>query len=138
MNKVFVVTEGSYSDYKIMGVFDSKEKAELFVSSFYGDIEEYEINPYDEQLSNGYKSYEVHMDRNGSTEEYGVGCGNGKPNDNYFADNYADNKIHMVANMWAKDEKHAIKIANERRAEYLANNSWGIPIEAHLNRGEQI
>jgi len=26
--------------------------------------------------------------------------------------------------MWAKDEQHAVKVANERRAFFLANDWW--------------
>lgn len=125
MEKIFIVTSGEYSDYKIMGVFDSKEKAELYIESFHGRIEEYNLNPYNEQLKNGFKSFQVHMNIKGSTEKYGVNCGNGNHDDNWFADNYENNEIHLVANMWANDEKHAIKIANERRVQYIANNTWG-------------
>ncbi len=39
MDKVYIVTQGSYSDYRIVGVFDTKERAELFIESFYGRIE---------------------------------------------------------------------------------------------------
>lgn len=125
MKKIFVVTEGNYSDYHICGVFDTKEKAEKYVLCFGGDVEEYEINPHDEQLTNGYKSYRVYMDITGSTKEYGVDCGDGSANKNHFATNYHDNKIRLVSSMWAKNKKHVIKIANERRVEYIANNMWG-------------
>jgi len=30
----------------------------------------------------------------------------------------------MVAHVWATDEVHAIKIANEHRAQLIANNEW--------------
>jgi hypothetical protein len=30
----------------------------------------------------------------------------------------------MQAKVWAKDEAHAIKIANEHRAEFIARNEW--------------
>lgn len=58
-------------------------------------------------------------------EEYGVFAGNGESNDNWFCNNYENDEIHLVANMWARDEKHAIKIANERRAMFIASNRWG-------------
>lgn len=124
--KIYVVTDGNYSDYRIMGVFDSKEKAELYIDSFYGRIEEYVLNPYNEELKNGFKSFAVYMNINGSTEKYGIKCGNGSTNDNSFFNYYGDDEIYLIANMWAKDEQHAIKIANERRVQYIANNTWGI------------
>ena len=125
MVKIYVVTSGSYSDYKIRGIFTTKEKAELYVESFYGRIEEYSLNPYERKLSEGFKPFKVHMNIEGSTEKYGVGVGNGESDDNWFANNYENDEIHLVANMWAKDNKHAIKIANERRCVFIANNRWG-------------
>lgn len=51
MSLVFVVTEGSYSSKEIVGIFDSKEKAEDYIkmAAMAGDdyndnIEEYELN----------------------------------------------------------------------------------------------
>jgi len=125
MKPIFIVTSGSYSDYRINAVFKNKEKAERYAKAFGGDIEEYEPNPFDKQLSKGYYPYQVHMNREGSTEKYGVNCGDGKSNCNWFANNYEHAEIYLVANMWAKNETHAIKIANERRTWCIANNTWG-------------
>ncbi len=129
MDKVYIVTQGSYSDYRIVGVFDTKERAELFIESFYGRIEVYDLNPHEEKLSNGYKSYRVYMDEKGSTEEYGVSVGNGKSDDCWFADYNQVDGVVIVCNVWAKDEKHAIKITNEKRIQHIANNTWGNKIE---------
>lgn len=129
MKKMYIVTQGEYSDYRIAGVFDSLEKAERFKECFYGRIEEYDINPHEEKLSNGYKSYRVHMNKEGSTEKYGVGLGNGKSDDCWFGDNYENDEVHLVCNVWAKDKKHAIKIANEKRIQHIANNTWANKIE---------
>ena len=43
--KVYVVTSGEYSDYHIVGIFDSREKAEEYINhstySDLNDVEEY-------------------------------------------------------------------------------------------------
>jgi|WetSurMetagenome_2_1015567.scaffolds.fasta_scaffold15523_12 hypothetical protein len=43
MTKVYVVTEGSYSDYHIVAVFRDRKEAETFVGSNVDEIEEYEL-----------------------------------------------------------------------------------------------
>ena len=51
MKKIYIVTSGEYSRYKIDGVFDCKEKADQFMKTFSGDewdkprIEIFELNP---------------------------------------------------------------------------------------------
>lgn len=40
MNKIFMVTDGEYSDYHIKGAFSTKKKAENFINDFGGRIEE--------------------------------------------------------------------------------------------------
>lgn len=50
--KVFIVTEGEYSDYQIKAVFSTKEKAEKYIDTHGNDtvnIEEYELDSYDEE-----------------------------------------------------------------------------------------
>lgn len=51
MSKVYIVTEGEYSDYHIEEVFSTRKKAEEFIEKYkeveeywYGEIEEYEID----------------------------------------------------------------------------------------------
>lgn len=51
IHTAYVVTSGAYSDYRIEGVFSTKEKAEIFKKylekdgfSDYPEIEEYELD----------------------------------------------------------------------------------------------
>lgn len=61
MSKAFVITTGEYSNYRICGVFSTKENAELYLSRFKSpepdvestryneyDIEEYDLDVFDE------------------------------------------------------------------------------------------
>lgn len=43
---VYVVTEGCYSDYRICGVFSTRDKAQKWISDVepYGEIEEWELD----------------------------------------------------------------------------------------------
>lgn len=42
---IYVVTRGEYSDYRIVGVFTDKAKAEKYADFCCGNVEEYEENP---------------------------------------------------------------------------------------------
>ena len=125
MNKVYVVTRGEYSDYHICGVFDEKEKASLFINSFDNDeymIEEWNLNPYELELKEGMCPFFVRMAKNGDvlksckvTSDYGF--------DEYELTSF-DVRGNIYIRVFAKDEKHAIKICNERRTIAIANNEW--------------
>ena len=119
------MTNGSYSDYHIIGVFDKEDKAERIKEQFEAKIEEYTLNPDIPQKPKGYTVYDIRMRKNGD-----VSCISG------FRYDWTENlgipeiKIHndvdvMQIQCFAKNEKHAIKIANEKRAELIANNQWG-------------
>ena len=128
MDTIYIVTSGSYSDYGIRAVFDSKELAQKFIDKSSFDeydpwgIEEYEINPNKDKIMNEYFYYFVRMEKNGNCKEV-------------YKSRYFDGKIGVVhgfdvhtamcCNMYAKNDEHAIKIANEKRMEVLALNKWG-------------
>lgn len=128
-NIVFLVTHGNYSDYKVCAVFTEKALAEKYINSFeensYEDfrIENYILNPYNKELSNDYKPYFLRMTREGKCTEIII-------KDSSFGFESGDidfgfdiNK-NMYISIFAKDEIHAIKIANEKRVQLLANNKW--------------
>jgi len=132
--KIFIVTSGAYSDYHINAVFSTKENAEkynkLYANGDFEDIEEFEVD--DEMaLINRIRDekitiYLVCMDRDGNIKETikespsislveELLTGKQKPV------LYADCMDMCVI---AKDEKHAIKIVNEKRTQMIANNEW--------------
>lgn len=121
--KIYVVTSGSYSDYHIDGIFDDKGLAQSFIDSFdirdswdKMSIEEWDLNGGG--YKKGLKFYFVRFKPNSSDVE------------NVNLDLDPDNEIcfgidiggGFYIKVWGKDEKHAIKVANEKRAMYLANN----------------
>lgn len=125
MEKIYVVTADEYSGYHIKAVFDEKELAEKYIKMLGGDpddirIEEYPINPNKHELTNGYKPFFLKMTRDGKAFEvnkdleYYFNCGNIE----------IDFQGNMRISMFAKDEKHAIKIANEKRLQVIAGNHW--------------
>lgn len=132
MKKIYVVTSGAYSDYGIDAVFDTEELAKKYIASFNKGgfyemfIEEWILNPNKEEIKEGRKAYRIRMDKQGNTTEiewsnsaFGfkekIGDGISFTYNNQFMNCYC----------FAKDDKHAVKIANERRIQYIASGSWG-------------
>lgn len=136
---IYIVTDGSYSDYKICGVFDDPELAKEFQDAGgYENIEEFPLNPthpYFQQLKEGWDVFEVVMQKNGDTLECQIA--NRRYIDwklprfgwvNYYYDrgdlrNSPDG--YLDATVLARNEEHAIKIVNEKRVQFIAENKWG-------------
>jgi hypothetical protein len=128
MKKIYIVTSGTYSDYGINAIFDTKELAKKYISAFDQkymemNIEEWNLNEFD--FRPGYKAYRVRMNKKGNTKEieWLYYHSQFSEDDNGISFTY-DNGL-MNCTVFAKDEKHAVKIANEKRIQYLATNKWG-------------
>jgi hypothetical protein len=137
MNKkiLYLVSCGSYSDYRVVAIFDDQELAEKLraITEDANDLEEYELNPLKVELQNGWKVYRVEMLKDGTVQnvntvpynEYEFGLRIVPERYNYKM-NKPEGELILGATVFAKDEKHAIKITNEKRAQLIANNSWTI------------
>jgi len=118
--KVYLVTKGSYSDYRVCCVCSTMEKAEyarrLYVAD---DIETEELDGLPEH-PHGMLRYAVTMDRDGNST-----C---QTESLYYTtdDEWRPygNGTHVSFHMWASDKTHAVKIANERRAVLIATGQW--------------
>ena len=139
---VYVVTSGEYSDYRINGMFSTEVKAQEFIevnkekrkkhSSYYyddfNDIEEYELDCSDKYfplINQGYEYYYVAMEKDG----------NSNVNEHYIFHFHESFEIikptykpglksFLQCYLWAKSPEHAVKIANEKRAQLIANGEW--------------
>lgn len=121
---LYAVTDGDYSDYRVLGVFSTKAKAEHYKSLTQSDsIEEYELDGMLDHPK-GMLWWAVTMDEGGNTEET-------NQENALYADGYKDSDWRpdgdgrlVTYYMWARNEKHAIKIANERRIGLIASGQW--------------
>jgi len=73
MKKIYAVNSGSYSDYRVVALFSTPERAQEFMAavpdSDYNGVEEFELNPDTADLiKRGYSLWLVHMLRDGNTE----------------------------------------------------------------------
>jgi hypothetical protein len=124
---IFLITSGSYSDYQFHAAFTDKSLAEKYVKSFGLSnnfaIERCKLNPHTKEVNENYKPYELRMTKEGVCERI------------ENADESTDFNIwftydkQLMLSVFAKDEPHAIKIANEKRAQIIAANLWGCDLE---------
>ena len=125
MTKVYLVTDGWYSDYRVLGVYSTKARAdkarELFNAG--NDVDPIEIDATPER-PRGMLKWVVMMDRNGNTEDVKrESCEVDRTQVRVYLPWKAE-VVLMSAHIWAKDEAHAVKIANEWRTRIIANNLW--------------
>ena len=115
--KVYIVTDGEYSDYSIEGVFSTLEKAETCQRLYgYDNIEEYEL---DEELKIEKKIWEVQLPLSGVMETK-CDCVSGqsfyekKINCFRYGEWCGDTYMRFIVEATWSDE--AIKIASEKFA----------------------
>jgi hypothetical protein len=128
MKTIYVVTSGSYSDYGINAVFDDEQLAKDFIAMFekgnYIDmqIEEWKLNPEEENIRAKRKLYFLRMNKEGIASD--ISIEGSSFSIDYINTIQFDNKKNLMVRCFADDEKHAIKIANEKRVQVIANNKW--------------
>jgi hypothetical protein len=126
MTTAFIVTSGEYSDYRIKGVFSTKEKAEQFKLLYdYDDIEEWDLDPEVPVLPEGVYPWHVDMKRDGDCIVYRTGpdsLGEGLRT-NWFLSTWEP--YRLIVDCLAPDKEGAAKIANEIRARLIATDKWG-------------
>lgn len=130
MSKVYVVTKGSYSDYRIVSVFSSQELADLFMQTYppnsssydnYNDVEEYELDVFEEQIRAGTKSWFVRMYQDGTVDHVQEESPPENPGSVVWN---SPRGLFINVTTWADDGQHAIKIANEHRSALIAANRF--------------
>jgi hypothetical protein len=114
MKNIYVVTEGDYSDYGIIAI---RQLAQDFIDGARPNarIEEYPLDVTEEGL-NDRECFFVRIDKNGDVQEVYP--------DEYSGTEGFDMNRKMYVHVFAKDAQHAIKIANERRAQKIALEQW--------------
>jgi len=124
--KVYVVSSGSYSDYSIDAIFSTKEKADQYLATQkavikhscldqYNDVEEFRLDVPKRQ----WETTVVWMAKNGDLA--GVEMQGDRQLGWGGFDRYG-NLIWVVA---GHNDKRAIKVVNEKRAQILALEIWG-------------
>jgi len=153
MKEIYLVTQGSYSDYGVRGVFTNKDLATEYAAQISTKYETALVDT--RQIMTeliapiGYRGYEVKMDIEGNTDEVENNPVGKDTNENSYAD---CDFVLDSPDKWTGDGKYittgqynffictdkgaegAIKIANERRIRMIAENKWpkkGLTLEEY-------
>ena len=132
--KIWLLTVGEYSDYRVVAVFDEEHKAEAekYAEWIGGDVEEsLVLNDYKcEEPLKDRQFYVFQMHRDGSTTEIRTRSSL-RSNGMYWHSHYwldSKKRYHwkpawhwcLHIEMYAKSKEHAVKVANEIRVQILA------------------
>ena len=128
MGKVWIYTEGSYSDYHVEAVFSTKEKADAYAAQCgeYGGVDEWDVDEFADHVRRPWWVCEIDLEtgdlvraREGSevisphergSEESGTGT-------SYDPTSYNLRDVASGKSFVSKD--HAMKLAVEARQAYL-------------------
>ena len=127
MKKFYAVTAGTYSDFHIITITDNEENAERIAAAYDGDVEEYEDNIVD-PIGVWEVSYIVYEDGDTDWQICGSGPDQYDDDDNMFNEPYlfSTNMSYLINyKSWtirvkAKDKDHALKIAQDKYAQWKA------------------
>lgn len=131
MAKVYLVTDGDYSDYHVVAAFTTEALAEAFVA-WYGSglVEEYELDEVPQLMRDGTHQYHVRMWRDGDCEVERASSFDLEPTTYSFrcAPRFGRISRHYEHNLSVyvitKSKEQAVKIANETRTQLIANGQW--------------
>jgi hypothetical protein len=127
MKEVWIVEEGEYSDYHVSGIFSTEKDAQRACDVINdGDgwsrasISKRQLDPSVDEMNAGLVQFDVSMRINGDIKHCKV--------TNFIV--LKPSLIHrknsprwedgVYGSVWAKDQTHAIKIVNEKRAQFIA------------------
>ncbi len=134
--RIYVVMQGEYSDRHIVGIYDNREMAEEYVrlnsdseADYYTPyVKEYPLNPYGAQLRDGLATFAVEMEADGTVLEV---VEHRVRDDSQSRPSIYAWPAHpgtLSIKVWARDVEHAIKIANEQRVMWLAEEPERLPL----------
>lgn len=121
MSSVYLITEGEYSDYHIIGVFSTKEIAQTMIEYVGGEVEEFELDPGVNKIHQGRRLTYIGIRRDGSVTSIQHESGLDVSARLVLGFRYSP---ELQVKCWAKDFAHAVHIAGEVRRLLIAENLW--------------
>jgi hypothetical protein len=123
---IYILTEGSYSDYHIIGAYSTKELAEEAQSLYPdADIEEYGLD-YIPEHPPGMTAWSVYIKDGEITNTYSTNpFDTNIPYESYSVSSHPKHKGIKCAsfNIWAVDREHAEKIALDKWYQHQAQEA---------------
>jgi hypothetical protein len=128
MKKIYVVSRGSYSDYRVEALFSTEEKADNYISATKARNHSWN-DPFKEEFvldcprKIWTKKY-VSIEKNGAALVYYTDVDiYDRPGFNGWDNTKSPPALNWIVQ--TKSDKRAIKVANEKRAQIIALGLWG-------------
>ena len=130
MASIWVIEDGEYSDYRVRGVFSSRENAELMIEKgLTGTIAEWTLDPSVDAWKKGLRLIKVEMNRAGDSHiEFTNSSWDETENETpwtmgpYHPTMGRQVVIRVVR--FSDSEEHVVKVANEIRTRMIAEGAW--------------
>jgi hypothetical protein len=123
---VYVLTEGDYSEYHIIGVYSTKELAEEAQTLWpYSDVNSFPLDSIPEHPP-GMRFWHGCADQNIGAEEpeYRVFRAGGPSEAHQQGTEFCNgNRLFFRVDFWAVDEDHALKILQDKYHQYMAEKA---------------
>ena len=116
---VYIVTEGEYSAYRIRAVFSRRPKAVAYKKL----LREATVETWPIDIPpTAWVQTVVHMARDGTVEE----ARQVVSNEDWVQANglHKCGNGHMMVSVRTEDVERAIKVANEKRVQFIASGEW--------------
>lgn len=129
--KVWLAWSGEYSDKCVIAVCSSEENAKAIAGTDrdgWHMTEPFELDQFLDKATQGLKAYAVQIYDDGRTFVRQSSTGEAESGDHGYWTPYSatvGGDPYYWAEFWARDEAHAIKIASDKRAVYLATKANG-------------
>lgn len=123
MSKIYVVTKGSYSDYHIITATTDEEVANKIAKKFSDGWDRASVEVYEDAELYMKPVFYVRFEQNGDVHQIYNKSSNVYYYENINECNFGVDGKRVYAIVQADNEEHAIKIASEKRAEFLARNA---------------
>lgn len=127
---VYLISEGEYSDYSVYGVYTSEEAARKVIGPGSADVETRKLNQCLTEVELGLRLFEVTMDEDGNNARAAEDHRRYTLRDCTLITPFTGLRKPVKrplrrfnGDVWARDEQHAIKIANDRRIAMLAEEA---------------
>lgn len=120
MKTVYILTEGSYSDYRIVATFSTKKLAEEAKNHCPNSvIEEYELDALEiPEHPPGHTAWSVNINAKINAIDFVSQCDslNGfEPKEKYYEGGGVSGELNtFMVHCWARDKEHAEKIALDK------------------------
>lgn len=121
----YVLTEGEYSDYKIIGVYSTKELAEEAKLLWpYSEVEDFSLDHIPEHPPGMYFWHgwaDTNIDDQ-ETMQRVCKAPPGEANEQGTEFSYG-NRLRFRVNFWATDKDHALKILHDKYHQHMARKA---------------